>query len=210
MTDLFDVLDSREETELDPEPVVLPPPPASGLACEECGTTIEWSGRGRKPKRCVEHRSRTSARVSGTAAPRRSAKLDARLATLEGDITRGFAGLGHGASAFLPVFGVVTISESANVARVMTRIAATNEHVLSALESGAKVLPMFDATRIGFRLSMAIAVDLKRADPDSFGAKLTGVSEVYHEIYGDETPQSETDNVSVGFPEVSVPPRFAA
>lgn len=45
------------------------------LRCEECGKPIQYSGRGRKPKRCEEHR-----KSGGTKSPRKSLGSNETLA----------------------------------------------------------------------------------------------------------------------------------
>ena len=46
----------------------VPPATDEGLSCEVCGTPLVYSGRGRKPKRCDEHKRNKSASAGGTVA----------------------------------------------------------------------------------------------------------------------------------------------
>lgn len=55
---------------------------SSDLVCEVCGTGLFYSGRGRKPKRCEEHKvQRASAATPGRRA---GADVEAALAVLDG------------------------------------------------------------------------------------------------------------------------------
>lgn len=56
-------------------------PPSDDLTCEVCGVPLSYGGRGRKPKRCAEHKAGRAT----TAAPRARAKgdVEAALARME-------------------------------------------------------------------------------------------------------------------------------
>ena len=40
-------------------------PPSGDMFCEVCGVALEYSGRGRKPKRCLEHRANKNSSSGG-------------------------------------------------------------------------------------------------------------------------------------------------
>lgn len=64
---VIDVADAADEADsIAPDSTPLDPPE---YACRVCGTELSYSGRGRKPQYCDEHKkSKTAARKSGTAS----------------------------------------------------------------------------------------------------------------------------------------------
>ena len=59
-------------------------PPGPEFTCEVCNVELEYSGRGRKPRFCAEHK-RGAASAKSSASPRRgnSAEVRSAMATLE-------------------------------------------------------------------------------------------------------------------------------
>jgi len=220
--DPFSDLDVAEpptdDNDVEHSPVESTP---DGPLCEVCGTVIAWSGRGRKPKFCVDHKRRTTPRDSADLprAPRRSAKLELRLAELESDLTREMALFGKGFSAVLPTFGVTMVDRSARTAKALTKIAARNPKVLESLEVSTKIVDALDLGEVALALGVALLVDLQRMNPDNALAGMVGVSQIWHDI-NDERPESEsgrhsernmTEDTNFRNPfVVEVPPRFQA
>ena len=67
------------DLDLDPMPIEVPD---GTLICEECGTSFEHSGRGRKPKRCLDCREKTVPK-SATRKPRAGTAKQQATAVLE-------------------------------------------------------------------------------------------------------------------------------
>lgn len=207
LLDDFSALDVVPSDDSSPE--VIP----DGPLCqhEDCENVIPWSGRGRKPKFCAEHKRRTETPKDGSvqSTPRRSAKFDARLDDIEASLTKELALFGKGAATFLPVFGCTLVDRSARTAKVMRNIAAKNPKVLEALEVTTKVADAIDLGEAGLALGVALLVDIKRMNPDGAMPRILGVSETYHALYDEESPTPQVFNGANPF-EVSVPPRFQA
>ena len=194
-----------------PEAVPDPdsPPAPDGPTCEVCGTLIEWSGRGRKPKKCAEHKTRTAG-----AAKAQRRKTPAKLDLLESDLTRELVGFGKNVSSVLPCLGVTLVSRSEKTAKALTRVAENNPKILAALEASTRVVPMLDLAESVLSVAIALAVDLGRLNPDSLLSVNMGVSEIWHEVHdeGGSTvtgPAQQVVSSSNGFfPGTEVPPRF--
>jgi hypothetical protein len=54
----------------------------SGLACETCGIPLVYSGRGRKPKFCNEHKKQTSSNTSEPRTSRKGNSTDVLIANI--------------------------------------------------------------------------------------------------------------------------------
>jgi hypothetical protein len=218
VSDLFDDIEVIPDPE-SPGDTSTPerdPSVKEGPTCEICGTEIPWSGRGRRPKKCDEHKSRTTGR-SDTGTPARGARLEKRLATLEADLTREMTLFGKGSAKFLPTFGTVTVGRAPKTAEAMVKIAADHPKVLDALEVATKIMPALDLGETAAMMALALAVDRGIVHPDSIPAVMFGVSETWHDIYPDGTVEDKAkqngnnpvEGEVIGFPEQQVPPRFA-
>lgn len=80
---------------------------STDLACEVCGRPLTYSGKGRKPKFCDEHKRGTSSASTGNATVRRSNKdVESALATMDNIYDLLFFGFGMvsetAASMWLP------------------------------------------------------------------------------------------------------------
>lgn len=58
-------------------------PEDSGYACEVCGTSLSYSGRGRPPKRCAEHKKSSSGSSTRSSGRRSSRDVEAAMAALD-------------------------------------------------------------------------------------------------------------------------------
>lgn len=85
MSDLFQDVDIPDTaTDVAPETV------DDALTCEVCGKELEYSGRGRKPKRCDEHKRSKSTQTTSNAKANSLGKEAARvLAQLNGLVATG-------------------------------------------------------------------------------------------------------------------------
>lgn len=213
-----DILDVPATDDSAPPPDDTPPPPDDDSSagggdddkrphCEECGTVIPWSGRGRRPKRCADHKLRRSTNprsISTRSNTKRAVKLD----QLEGDITRELGIAGMGLAKVMPTAGITLFSRAEKTAQALVRIAQDNPRLMEALEIGAKVAPAFDLGETAAAVGVAILIDTGRVDPDSVISQMTGVSQLWHQTHDDE-PEGASPNVPhVGMPVQNVPPRF--
>jgi hypothetical protein len=209
---IFDDLPNFDNVEdaLDPAPEPTTEV-STGPQCDVCGTGIPWSGRGRKPKKCIDHKTRTSSSIS----PRRvSSKTSARLEQLEADLLQESVTFGKTVSQIFPTLGVVTVSRAPKTASALTRIARDHPKVLAALEVSTKIIPVLDLGETFLALGVALLVDLGQIKPDSPSAQMLGVTEIWKSIYEEETQNSidqygKVEPANIGFPAQQVPPRFA-
>lgn len=107
----FDEQPSSAETAADP------------LTCEVCGTALEYSGRGRKPKRCPEHRRQT------TNTARRPA-----IENLHKELATTVYAVGRIVAMLEPYDGTCIQNGAMPLADALTNVAANDPKVRRALE----------------------------------------------------------------------------
>lgn len=102
----------------------------SGYACEVCGTPLTYSGRGRPPKRCDDHKKSTSS--SSNASSRSTGRRASR------DVEAAMAALDAGHTALS--FGLMLMSPTAAQAWETNRpgLNARNEAILTGDPALAK------------------------------------------------------------------------
>lgn len=191
-----------------------PPAPASELKCEVCSTPLVYSGRGRRPKRCPEHRKTTTAGAKRAVSSGRV--TNAMRESLIDDLTKELAFFGTGMSKVMPTTGVTVFKKSEQTAKALVKIAGDNPRLLGALELTARAASFIDLGDAGLAIGVAALVDLGRMSPDSAMANMTGVSQTFHEINDDGDSQDAAtvaDQLAAqranGSPfSVEVPPRF--
>lgn len=210
MSDEFDFLDNLPPEDAPPESASNDPPTQiDGPTCEECGVEIPWAGRGRKPKRCAEHKTRTTVRSGngGSRVTRNQQRLDA----LKDDITKEIVFFGKSVAKVLPTFGVTAGKRAEKTAAAFVRIAADNPKLLEALEATTKIIPALDLGETAVALGLALLVDLGRISPDALLPTMFEVSETWHEL-NDEDDMIVPDGVVIqgafAPAEQAVPRRF--
>lgn len=200
MTDLFEDLDFD----------IAPPdepPPADILLCQEpgCNFPLEYSGRGRKPKKCDEHKQRTTT-PGGTASRPRGTRMAARLEALHADLTYELTLFGKTTSRVLPVFGVTAVQRADRTARALVTVAADNPRVLAALETASKIVPALDLGETAVMLGIALLIDTGRLNPEGLLPGMFGLTETYFLVHGDpsgqemETPAQGADPMTPAMP----------
>lgn len=186
-----------------------PVPPKAEYTCEVCGTALTYSGRGRHPKRCAEHKSRTAGARKATSRTSSTAKARADLA---GNLAKSFGMLGVGLSNFMPVTGVTMFKRSENVANALVKIAEAHPAMMATLEASAVAMEYVNLVEAGGAIGVAVMVDLQKVKPDAAFAQMLGVTETYNEVYAgiddSQVATSYTDVPTVNAFEVQVPPRF--
>lgn len=156
--------------------------------CEEheCENRLIWSGRGRKPKRCADHRTRTR---GATAATKRLTNTRASRAELEADLSREFNAFAIGISKLMPVTGVTMAKRSERTVHALVKLAENNPSLLIALEATAKVASVVDIAESAAAIGVAVMVDTGRMNPDGVMPNMLGVSETFHEINDEPIPE---------------------
>jgi hypothetical protein len=90
--------------------------------CEICGTSLTYSGRGRKPKFCSEHRKGGTTTSNGR-------KATANMAVLENNIADLYRGLGMGLSFVDPISGMEVAGSADKLAASWITLAESNPKV---------------------------------------------------------------------------------
>jgi hypothetical protein len=201
------MLDFADDGDFTGDPPSEDPP--SGLPqCEVCGNPIEWAGRGRRPKRCLEHRTRTA--EPGARKGRRTgqAKLDA----ISGDLQEGLGKLAGTIVGVAPVTAVVLAQQGPAAAAALVRIAKDHPRFLAGLEQAAKAVPFVAVGQFVAATSLALAVDLGTAEPHSPAGRWLGVSNAAAEVnWQPKAAKSKPEPSDVLTPRTGepAPPRFA-
>ena len=122
----------------DPENDVEP------LRCTECGETLEYSGRGRKPTKCDKHKG--SASRSGSSAPRQTAWPKA--STVESALRMYLGMLGAGVAFIDPFDGRCIAKGKDDVAKELVNVARSHKDfrkVLEAISTPGEYAPLMAA-----------------------------------------------------------------
>jgi hypothetical protein len=107
------------------------------LTCEKCGVVIEWAGTGRKPKYCLNHRSKQSA-DKVTPNSRRPAATSKSLQVLREELTSTLQGAGALLLAVDKYDGLVVIQGAPKLVDALITMAEINPAFKKFLEGGAK------------------------------------------------------------------------
>lgn len=168
----------------DSPPDDAPPPAVDGktASCEVCGKDIPWSGRGRKPKFCLDHKTRTraaSAEGGGERLPRGAAasnKHQARLDAVVGDLQEGLGQLAGTIAPVAPVTAVTIALQGPPATVALVRIASDYPRFLEGLEMAAKAVPFMAIGKFVAAMMLALAVDMGRVEPLGLAAEYLGVA----------------------------------
>lgn len=160
-----------------------PLPADDGLICEDCGNSIVWAGRGRKPKRCVDCRGKKSTTRTGTSTtPRaRGSRRDARLESIETRLHSSAVKLGMVMGRYAPVTGLVFVDRSDRFTSAAVRLAADRPRVLDVLEKIADTEPVFEIAEFLASVVFAVGIDVGRVHPGSFAAQILGLTQLWEE-----------------------------
>lgn len=211
---MFDGLDlDASDMKLDDDEVVVEEKPAEPeYLCEICQTPLTYSGRGRKPKRCSEHRTRTRRSVSTKkeVEPEKTVNVE----ELEEKLTMEMAKIGTAVSNVLPVTGVTMFERAPNTAHALVDIARRHPKLLSVLDTVSQVVPGLEIAEFVMALGIAMMIDTGRMNPNSHVAQMAGLTETYAKIYPPEqretTPTGPTVSYPTGLFEAPIPVRFNA
>lgn len=151
--------------------------------CEVCGVAIDWSGRGRRPKKCETHRRR----VANAGTTRRAAgrSIDQRADRIQKSLDVQAFKFGAMISRVVPVTGTTIMKRSEKTSAALVTIARRKPEYLDALEKVAEFEHVMDLAEFVAAILAALAVDFNQMNPDGFAAKALGVTETYHELMDD-------------------------
>lgn len=189
------------------------PVSSGGPTCEECGVDIPWSGRGRRPKRCQDHKTRTS-ETAERKPNLKGLKDKARLERITGDLQEGCGQLAGAMVGFVPVTAVTIGHKGPAACAALVRIAEKYPRFLDGLEKATEFMPWLQIGQFVGALVFAIGVDLNLANPYSMSGEWLGVGAAAREA-GWEPPQPKEKTIEgeswviPGQPEPSAPPRFS-
>lgn len=151
------------------------PPEPLGPTCDVCGVEIEWSGRGRKPKYCIDHRRRTNT-PREKVQPSTDDSDKARLQAIADDLIQGAGELAGTLAPFAPVTAVTVGMQSPSAIAALIRIGEKYPRFLNGLEAVSKTVPMVTVARFMGAVLLAMLVDAQRLKPYGVAAEMLGVS----------------------------------
>lgn len=114
------------------------PIPSNLLECVVCGAALEYSGHGRKPKYCSEHKP---SRGQSAASGKSSAVIERAISELE--VVYGV--IGQGLKFRNPIAGELVFNNRGDLAgsyRMMLETNARFRKLFAKLESSAAILPI--------------------------------------------------------------------
>jgi len=102
---------------------------ASDLRCTTCGVALTYSGRGRKPSKCPEHRVSRS----GSSKPTRSSgSVD--LSAIQAGLDTMFTGVAMAVGMFEPTDGAIIAQGGPQLSSALVKVAENDPRVRKALE----------------------------------------------------------------------------
>lgn len=165
--------------------------------CEEGDHPFEWAGRGRKPKRCPEHRTRTQTMSTG-GGKARGTKLEKRLERIQADFTSQGVKMGAIVGRYLPVTGLVLATRSDRFSAAICRLAMAHPEWVDALDRVAQTEPFFEIGECLAAVALSVGVDMGRINPESGPAQLLGITALWVELNRNEPTTPPMDYVNTG------------
>lgn len=188
------------------------PPADAGPTCQKCGRDIEWSGRGRRPKWCLDHRTRTTSEPGDSPArgPRSADKKhEARVNKIIGDLQEGLGGLSATLMPFAPVTAMTVAMQGPPAMENLVHIAEQYPRFLDGLEKAAIAVPFISVAKFVAAIILAMLVDLRQFTPEGMGAELLGVAAAAKQAGWEPPPAPDDPRIVEGFA-VPTPSRPAA
>lgn len=190
-----------------------PPSPGGGLSCEVCGVGLVYKGRGRKPTRCDDHKTRTG---SGSGAKQtrtgraKSNLNDPRLREIAGDLTFGagqFVGI---IAPVTPVTAVTMAGNAPGAIDALVKIAADNPKMLAGLEMVAKTMPWMECGKFAASIGYALMVDMGQANPYGIAGEYLGVAKAAESVgWKPPAPKDQRKQSQTADPNgAAQPPKF--
>lgn len=115
-------------------------PAGVDLTCEQCGSSFEHTGRGRRPKRCPACRTSSprATREQAEEEPKRPGRPRA-IDQLQGQIHAQLGLLGMGLMFFDQFDAEVVLKKSEKGAKALANLAQTNPAIRKTLEKGVEL-----------------------------------------------------------------------
>lgn len=186
--------------------------PSAGPACEVCGKELPYSGRGRKPRFCQDHKTRTSATRGESSGSARSTAADkkhsARVEAIVGDLQQGVGELAGTISPVAPVTAGTMLLTGPTAIDSLVRIAADHPRMLDGLEAVAKGVPFVAVGKFVAGIMLAVMVDMGRMAPTGLAAEYLQVAEAAERV-GWAPPSADVEGTIV--PDrgnAPMPPKF--
>lgn len=154
-----------------------------------CVNTLTYSGRGRKPKFCEEHKKASG---GGKSASSGDKSLDARLKRVSAGLAENIQLVGALATPILPVTGHLILRDSERVASETVKLARNNPKMIAALEKANAIGPGVFLGRFMLTVGVAIAVDTQRIEPDTTLSMMMGVAAIYEKLHGNIADNGES------------------
>lgn len=170
--------------------------PSGGPTCEVCGVELPYSGKGRKPKFCMDHKTRTksTAGSDGPAVSRSTVagrQHQARLDAIVGDLQQGVGELAGTIVPVAPVTAATLVLQGPAATEALVRIAADHPRMLDGLEAAAKAVPFVAVGKFVAAIVLALAVDMGRMQPYGVAAEYLRVAEAAEQV-GWQPPVEES------------------
>lgn len=199
---------------MDPSPPLngaTTPPPATtntnAPLCEVCGREIEWAGRGRRPKKCLDHRTRTRNPQRIVIQPSSDEEDAKRIQFIHDELLKGageFAGvIVHAA----PVTSVTIAQQSPDAVAALIRIGEQYPPIMKGLEAVAKASPWMTIGKFTCAILLAISVDMGQMKPYGVAAEVLGVAAAAQAAgYRDPDEQAAVQQQQMMMVDRSMPP----
>jgi len=187
-------------------------PPRTDPQCEICARDIPWSGRGRRPKRCDDHKTRTKDTAGGETAraPRVAAaekRHNDRLNAIVGDLHEGLGELAGTIVGIAPVTAATVALTGPDAVVSLVRVASDYPRFLDGLEKAAKAVPFLSIAKFIAALVLAVSVDMGRLAPVGLAAEYLKVADAA-ENAGWRPPEEIQKETAQQDWSVPPPPRF--
>lgn len=170
---------------------VLPPL----LTCKHCGDTFEYSGNGRKPDYCEDHRtakSRTEPKAPVNLAKAKEPvgkHLDLRLRRIAAGVEENILLLGAGIVFIMPTTGTIICRDAEKISENLIKLCKKHPKLIEALETANQAAPGLMLGRSVATIAVAAMVDMNRINQEEVMkgnvqiANMLGVAKVFNELH---------------------------
>lgn len=188
---MFQYGGSESDASTEPPTRITDPSPSSpgdGPVCDVCGTPVNYSGRGRPPKYCDEHKTRTggsgerATNNQGRERKRKSALNDPRLREIAEDLNKGAGQFVGMVAPVTPVTAATIVINAPGAIDAVVKLAADNPKMLEGLEFVARTMPWLECGKFAASLGYAVMVDMGQANPYGLAGEYLGVARAAAEV----------------------------
>lgn len=194
----LDVIETSPTNEVPPDPDFSDSETSARVehACENCGNDVQYSGRGRVPKKCPDCRAnRTRVSSDGPAMPRmpRMASMDKRKQRVVDNLMQINGMMAGSLALAAPVTGNTMALTAPPAIVSLVEIASKYPKMMEGLEKLTEVMPWIDIARFAGAVGYAMAVDAGRIEPYGLVAEYLGVAEAAKMAQWEPTVINESD-----------------